>query len=444
MKEQVKISLAFVGLLVGAGFATGLEVVQYFISFGLTGLWGVLLAGVVMTAAGAAILQLGSYFLAREHNGVFREIAHPLVSRTLDLAVILTLFCVGFVMLAGAGSNLEQQFGLPTWAGALIMLLLVATTGLLDVDKVSSIISGVTPLLIVAVLTAFGYTLLHLPDDFGQLSRLAAEEASPVSPWWLSALNYNGLALMLGVSMSLVIGGSHSSLKATGRGGLYGGILYTVLLAMAAFTLLANIDGVAGDDVPMLSLFESMHPVLATIMTFVIFAMIYNTAIGMFYALGKRVTASRPNRYVPVFLGLCAAGYAVSFVGFETLMTYVYPVIGYLGLAMVALLVGWWLKSRRRFTQESGRRERIRDLEEQRGDDGRPFSAEDQSELDRALAESHVDSDRLEEVVTGELSLRDIRRAREDGASDSETEERDAGAEGSETDRPDAEGTAVH
>lgn len=405
MKEQIKIGLAFVGLVVGAGFATGLEVIQYFMSFGLTGLWGIVVAGVIMAAAGAVILQLGCFFLAEEHHSVFRQIAHPVISRTLDIAVILTLFCIGFVMLAGAGSNLEQQFGLPTWIGSLIMVVLVATTGLLNVEKVSNIISGVTPLLILAVVTVFLYTLFNMPGDFGRLSELASAEASPVSPWWLSALNYVGLALILGVSMSLVIGGAHSSLRATMRGGLLGGTVYTILLAMLAFTMLANIEVVAGDDVPTLSLFESIHPVLALTMTFIIFLMIYNTAIGMFFALGKRVTASRPQRYVPVFFALCAAGYGVSFVGFETLMTYVYPVLGYLGLAMVVLLVGWWVKERKKLSAEARRRERIRDLTEQREDPAQKFDEKHQAELEGALGESEADADRLEHVMTGELDL---------------------------------------
>ena len=113
LKNILSISLSFVGLLVGAGFATGQEVVQYFTSFGLSGVWGIVVAGIVMTLAGTVFLQLGSYFHASEHNQVFREVTHPFISRVLDVAVILTLFAVGFVMLAGAGSNMEQQFGWP-------------------------------------------------------------------------------------------------------------------------------------------------------------------------------------------------------------------------------------------------------------------------------------------------------------------------------------------
>jgi uncharacterized membrane protein YkvI len=403
VKAQLKISMAFLGLLVGAGFATGLEVIQYFASFGLDGLWGAALAGVVMAAAGAVILQLGSYFLADEHKSVFRGITHPTVSWALDIVVTVTLFCVGFVMLAGAGANLEQQFGLPGWAGALVMTVLVMVTGLLDVDKVSGIIGGLTPLLIIAVLVGFVYTLFNLPEDFGAVSDLASREPSPVGPWWLSALNYNGLALLLGVSMSLVIGGNHTSMRDAGRGGLLGGVIYTVLLGLAVFTLLANIGTVAGDDVPMLTLFHSMHPAMSFVMVFVIFAMIYNTAIGMFYALGKRVTSAHPSRYTPVFLALCAAGYAVSFVGFDTLMTYVYPVLGYLGMAMVALLVGWWVFSRARLSEESGHRDTIRDLTERRESDDADFGSAEEAELSEALEDSDADTEALAEQVDSEV-----------------------------------------
>ncbi|MDN6326081.1 MAG: hypothetical protein L0J70_11805 [Corynebacterium sp.] len=403
MKEQLKISMAFLGLLVGAGFATGLEVIQYFASFGLSGLWGAVLAGLVMTVAGAVILQLGSYFLADEHKAVFRSITHPAASWALDIVVTLTLFCIGFVMLAGAGSNLEQQFGLPSWIGSLVMTVLVMVTGLLNVDKVSDIIGALTPLLIIAVLVGFVYTLFNLPDDFSAVSDIAVQEESPVSPWWLSALNYNGLALLLGVSMSLVIGGNHANMRAAGRGGLLGGVIYTVLLILAVFTLLANIETVSGDDVPMLTLFDSMHPAMAYVMVFIIFAMIFNTAIGMFYALGKRVTSSRPGWYTPVFLSLCAVGYAVSFVGFDTLMTYVYPVLGYLGMAMVVMLVGWWLYARTRLSEESGHREKIQDLTERREDDGQDFGSEEESQLSEELEESDMDSGELAEAVTEEV-----------------------------------------
>ena len=303
----MKIALAFVGLLVGAGFATGKEVIQYFISFGYWGLAGAVISGIIMSIAGAVILQLGSYFLAREHKFVFNNVSHPIVSRFLDFAVTFTMFTVGIVMIAGAGSTLEQQFGWPAWIGSLAMVVLVMLTGLMDVDKVSSIISLITPFIVIAVIGVFIYSLVNMPSDLGALNELAQQQESPVKPWILSALNYNGLALILGISMCLVIGGSTANPKEVGVGGLLGGLLYTVMLVMSAVALLFGMDKVEGSDVPMLALFESIKPFLASIMVWIIFALIYNTCIGMFYALGRRLTAKKPGQ-----VRTCLPGYLCS------------------------------------------------------------------------------------------------------------------------------------
>src|SRR5699024_9474580 len=159
-------------------------------------------------------------FLAQEHRMVFRNMSHPIVSRFLDFGVTFTLFAVGFVMLAGAGSNLEQQFGWPAWVGSLIMLILVMITGLMDVDRVSSIISTVTPLIIVAVAFAFGYTLFNLPDDMAVIGDLSEGTESPISPGLLSALIYTGLALLVWVSMDLVNGVAKRMPPDAGQGGV--------------------------------------------------------------------------------------------------------------------------------------------------------------------------------------------------------------------------------
>lgn len=401
--------MAFVGLLVGAGFATGKEVIQYFISFGLWGIVGAVIAGIIMATAGAVILQLGSYFLADEHNMVFRRISHPVASKLLDASVTITLFAVGFVMLAGAGANLDQQFGVPSWIGALIMTLVVMAVGILDVTKVSNVIGLLTPTIIIAVLVAFVYTLFNMPADTSVLNDIAQQSDSPVKPWILSALNYNGLALLLGVSMSLVIGGNYTSTRSAGLGGLVGGGIYLVMLFIAAVTLYLNIEEVADADVPMLYLLDDMHPAAGIIMAIIIFLMIFNTAIGMFYALGKRLSVGRESKFLPIFWAVCLVGYAVSFVGFDTLMVYVYPVIGWIGLVMVVLLSAWWIKHRGELSQESDRRDRIRELsvahEEARHDaDADGLTPEEQHELDQHYEESNIDAEVLKESIAGEVA----------------------------------------
>ncbi|WIW67275.1 hypothetical protein OH783_08570 [Kocuria rhizophila] len=412
-KKTLQVALAFIGLMVGAGFATGQEVIQYFVSFGLWGLAGAVVAGILMITAGAVIINIGSYFLADEHLGVFRSVSAPVVSRFLDISVSLTLLAMGIVMLAGAGSTLEQQFGLPAWIGSAIMVAIVMLTGLLDVNKVTNIISAVTPVIFVAVIVAFVYTLMQLPVDLGAMSDLAVQADSPVSPWWLSAINYTCMALMLGVSMSLMIGGNTLDPRDAGRGGLLGGVVYTILLVMNAFALLVNFDAVGDADVPMLKLFESMHPVASLAMVFVTFLMIYNTTISMFYALGRRMTVNHRKRYVPVFLGICVLGYVISLVGFGTLMSVVYPVIGYVGMVLVVVMFIWWFRNREAIGVEAGRRTRIRALMTKRGDETKEFTEYNENQLRDATEESPADN----EALTGAMEVQVKRELGEDKSS---------------------------
>ncbi|MCL8492856.1 hypothetical protein M5J06_01690 [Corynebacterium sp. B5-R-101] len=403
-KNVVGIALSFIGLLVGAGFATGQEVVQYFTSFGISGMWGILVAGLVMTLAGTVFLQLGSYFHASEHNQVFRNITHPIISRILDVAVILTLFAVGFVMLAGAGSNMEQQFGWPAWVGSLLMLVLVMVTGMFDVDKVSQVIGLLTPTIIIAVLFVGTYTLLHMPESVD--AAISASEAieSPISNWLVSALNYNGLALILAVSMSLVIGGDNISPREAGVGGIVGGAVYAVLMGIAGFSLLMNAENVGDSDIPMLTLVDNVHPVLGVIMAVIIYLMIFNTAIGMFYALGKRLSSGNESKYCIIFIAGCLAGFAVSFAGFKALMQYVYPVLGYMGIVLVVILVVGWLRSLGKIKDEGLRRERIRALLHLKlHPDSEYDAARYDDEIGQQIADSNMDDEALFEDLVSDV-----------------------------------------
>src|SRR5699024_3460467 len=111
---------------------------------------------------------------------------------------------------AGAGSNLSQQFeGLPLWVGALLMLVLVLAKGLLDVDRVTTVIGTITPFIIVLILGVTSYVLFINDLDLAAANDYALNNVDgPLPFWWLSAINYSGMNMMCAVSMAIVIGGN--------------------------------------------------------------------------------------------------------------------------------------------------------------------------------------------------------------------------------------------
>lgn len=397
--KATSVALAFVGLTVGAGFASGQEVMQYFVGFGIYGIIGAMVAAIVFAFTGMIIVQLGSYFLANDHNVVLSGVSRPLTSKLFDIVITFTLFSIGFVMIAGGGSNLNQQFGLPSWVGAALITTLVIAIGMLDVSKVTAIIGALTPVMILFVFAAIIYSLSTVELSVSELDTLARQGGSTLPHWAIASGNYVSLAISLAVSMSIVMGGDIMDPKVAGRGGFAGGLLFGILLVAVTAALFAQVNRVAGFDMPMLTLVGAIHPWLGIAMSVVIFAMIFNTAIGMYYALASRFSAGNRQRFRILLVSLTLVGFGLSFLGFKRLVGYLYPLIGYVGLALIAVLVYSWVRSKSTIVEESERRGRISRLMRRKLRRDKRFTREHAKKLKNEIEKSNIDNEDLHEAI---------------------------------------------
>lgn len=159
VQKYLSVAFAYVGVIIGAGLASGQDLLQYFLSFGAKGLIGIAVLGVLNVVFGVVALQLGSYYRSGHHDEVFERITHPALRRVIDVVLVFSGFAMGFVMLAGAGANFEQQFGLPVWAGSALCAVLVILTAFLDFDRIMKVIGVFTPMIIVAITILTIYSL---------------------------------------------------------------------------------------------------------------------------------------------------------------------------------------------------------------------------------------------------------------------------------------------
>jgi len=392
-KRSLAVAASFVGIVVGAGFASGMEALQYFVAYGTNGFYGVILASVTMLFAATAFMTFGSYFLAREHNEVFYNVTSKPAAFIMDWSAVACMFSVGFVMFAGAGSNLRQSFEWPIWVGAVAMLALMLIVGRFDVDKVSSVIGWATPLLVVFVLIGSIYSFTQVDVSWSEVGSYAQQEVSRADGtpyWWLGALNHTGLNALCGVSMALVMAGDEFDTKSSRLGGILGGVIYAVMLALLVASLLIQVESVNGADMPLLAVIENVNPVLGFTMTWVIFLMVFNTCLGMFYALAKRLTRKNPERFYPTYAIACVVGFGLSFAGFQPLVNSLYPILGYLGLFVMAVMTVTYLRHR----------DELKDEGERRAD---AVEAEDGPEVDELATESNLEDDEFKDALQEEV-----------------------------------------
>lgn len=339
MKTVMKVASAFIGIIIGAGFASGQEVLQYFTSFGYKGTIGALVSTVLFGYAGMMLTRLGSRFKATSHKEAINPVSGPLIGLIVDIVIIFTLFGVGTVMIAGAGATLEQQFSIPPFVGSLIMTVLIVLTIMLDVDKFIAIIGSITPFLIVALLIITIYSLTTFEGDLGRLNSIANSVETPLPNWFIASINYVSFNLAVGASMAIVMGGSIKNERQASLGGFLGGIGIGVLIMIAHLSIFSKIDLVKDFDMPLLKIVTDLSPLLGFLMTFILFGMIFNTGASMFYAFIARFSQMQTpasNRLIVITGG---SAFIVSFIGFTNLVAKFYTFIGYIGLVLLAVLI---------------------------------------------------------------------------------------------------------
>jgi uncharacterized membrane protein YkvI len=219
------------------------------------------------------------------------------------------------------------------------MVILVMLTVMLNVDKVVGIIGSITPFLILAVVLVSIYCLTTMDTSFAALDPIAQDVKTTLPNWFISAINYVSFNIAVGASMTLVMGGTEENEKTAAWGGLVGGLSLGILILLSHLAIFSKIETVGSSEMPMLAIINDVSPILGIFMAFVLYGMIFNTAVGMFYSFGARFVQINTKKFnLFVFITLII-GFGLSFVGFTKLVAYFYPLIGYLGLFLVAALI---------------------------------------------------------------------------------------------------------
>lgn len=357
-KHSLQIALAYMSVVIGGGFASGNEVLQFFSGYGLAGIAGSVISAVLFAFLGMQIARISSVMQAASHKQVLYIMFGKQAGLVVDLILSFFLYGVGVVMLAGAGSTLAQQFGLEPLVGSILMTVLVIGTLCLNVRGIINLISAVMPFLLVLVLAIMLYSIYTSTSSVEELSQAATDVQvitflrADVPHWALSGLLYASFNIAVGFPMLAVIGGLTKSPKAAALGGVAGGLGLGFLIILLNIGLFANLDKLQNIEIPTLMLAQNIHPWLAVLLSIALVCMIYSTAVGMFFAFSARFAAPETNRFKVLSAVFAVVGLGLSQVGFTKLVGTVYPMLGVVGLILILAIAASWIRTRNRSAED--------------------------------------------------------------------------------------------
>ena len=337
-----KIASAYIGTVVGAGFASGQEILQFFNGYGLSGILGIVISVILFFFIGYSILMLGRNLKANSHVDIVRHTNGALLGSFIDIVITIFLFGGLAAMIAGAGAIFQEQFHIaPIW-GTFVMAFITMLTVITGTKGVINAISYVVPFLIVSVLLISVGSLLQNPIT-GEEIRMASRLGGATPSWLMSGFNYASYNIVLAIGVLTPMGAETENKKKLFWGALLGAVGLGIGMIAIYFCLLTNIMNVYTMEVPMIEIAQKISIVIRTLFAVVLFAEVYTTAVGNLYGFVQRISFKLPK---PLFIvGAACLAFLIGQLGFSNMVRYLYPVVGYGGmLFFIGVLYVWIFK----------------------------------------------------------------------------------------------------
>jgi len=327
-----QIAFTYIGTVVGAGFASGKEIVEFFVQYGTQGLVGILLATALFAWAGIQIMLISYRTQANSYQEVSTYLfGHPFgtVFNTLLLTVLLGTTSV---MLAATGAIFMESFQLSPQLGiwiSMVMIFFVTRKGLFAIHHVNSIF--------VPALIAFTFLVFLYTKPWEDAS-VTVESLRPLA-WLSSPLYYVALNVSLTQAVLIPIGRHSKSESPLIAGGIIGGLGIGLLLLLAYSSLSANMPGIQQAEMPMIALLQGAGKGIPLLFSLLVYAEIFSTLVANVFGLSEQIRQVTRLRGPTILLGILAISYFISFVGFSSLLLFLYPLFGQLVVFFLVMLV---------------------------------------------------------------------------------------------------------
>lgn len=347
VKTVITFAGAIIAFLIGSGFATGQEVLQYFAAYGYWGIAGSLLTLILLTYVCSSFLVVGYKEKFEKGNDIYKYYCGEKLGFCFDYFSTIFCFMSFIVMVAGAAATMKQHYNMPLVFGGLIIAVLSLVTVLTGLSKIVEIVGRVGPTIVIISIVVGVISILknyvHLDPEtvIPSLESLESSEklVKASSSWYLAAFSYVGFCMLwLAGFLSSLGAKAQSSLEAK-SGGVLGGVMFSLAVVVVTLGLLSSINITAGTQIPMLYLANNVHPLFSSVFALIIIAGIYSTAVPLLWSVSARFTKENTNSFKLLTLSLAVVGFFIGiWLPFDKLVNIVYVVNGYFGGILLLIM----------------------------------------------------------------------------------------------------------
>ncbi|WP_417449409.1 hypothetical protein [Kordiimonas sp.] len=290
----------FQSVVIGGGYATGRELVEFFFASGpLGGVLGLLVSGLVF----GLVLAAGFEFARVTGAYDYRHFCRELLGRgwvVFEIAFVILLLLILAVIGSAAGELVAATFGMAPVVGTLSLMALIALLTFFGSETIKKVLAGWSFLLYVVYAALFVLAFTHFGDTIVDVYSATAVGDG----WFKGGILYSGYNLAVLPAVLFAVRGQKSRREAVGSG-LAAGAIAVIPAVLFFVAMMALYPEIGGAPVPAVTLMNALQiPVLAFLFQIVVFGTFVETGTALLHAVNERLDASFADagREMPQFL----------------------------------------------------------------------------------------------------------------------------------------------
>ena len=345
-KDTLRCAGGFIAWMIGPGFATGQEILQFYSSCGWWsfGVLALTLAGFLFL--GITLLGRGFDHKEKPDFAHFRFYCGGPVGKIYGVVIPVTLVLLISVLISAAGATLEQYFGIDRYFGSCLMAALILAAYLIGFEKMVKLISSIGPVIIAFVIFVGCFTVFRDAERLPQIGETSAvlADAQAAPHWILSALLYLSLNFFCGSTYYTELGRSAVSRRSAVTGAVLGTAALLVTMLLMNVSILLHAEEIVSLSVPTLFLAEQISGIFGAVFSVVLVCGMFSSCSTMMWSFCSRFFRRNRKKNAWFSTGAVLFCTLLGFFPFGDLVSVVYPLIGYAGLYFIGCAVYQGLK----------------------------------------------------------------------------------------------------
>ncbi len=336
VKHRLMLVMAYLGAVIGAGFASGQEIMQFFVYYGSQGFTGAIIAGVLFALMGALLLYMAHNHSISSYQNMLAHLFGPKYGSIIDFMLAVFLFLGISTMIAASGAIFSEHLYLSKYLGIILAYFLIVL--MLGAGKKGLILSYnlLVPVKLILLLGITVYAAFGL--DGNQVTYANSIRIYHSGNWLVASILY--VAYNFALAMVVLTEYQTLTSRRQGVGGaIWGGLLLGFLVVIYYIAMVKYLPAVSLYEVPMLFITGQISSQIKTVYILVLWVGILTTALANAYGFSQRIARLTGTKYQTCLVIGMTLALPLSMQSFSVLVGKVYPLFGLLGIIILAALI---------------------------------------------------------------------------------------------------------